>query len=261
VTRAPGASQAAIGLHTAHQDATPVMLFIGQVGRGFMERAAFQEVDYRQMFAPVSKWVAQIDDAERMGEMVSHAFHVAMAGRRGPVVLALPEDVLSAKVSPPQYTLKPAQTVHAVPNGTALAQLHDMLSAAQRPLLIVGGSGWNAQAVQDLNRFVHATGVPVACSFRRQDLFDNEDPHYVGVLGLGADPGLHQAVKEADLLLLVGARMGEVPSAGYTLIDIPQPQQKLVHALPDPADLGHLYRPDLALLATMPALAQALAAA
>ena len=260
VTRAPGASQAAIGLHTAHQDATPVILFIGQVGRGIMERAAFQEVDYRQMFAPVSKWVAQIEDGERMGEMVSHAFHVAMAGRRGPVVLALPEDVLSAQVTQPAIALRPAQPLHAVPGAAALSQLHDMLTAAHRPLLVLGGSGWTAQAVDDMRRFVHATGLPVACSFRRQDLIDNDDPHYVGVLGLGADAGLHRAVKEADLLLLVGARMGEVPSAGYTLIDIPQPQQKLVHALPEPADLGHLYRPDLALLATMPELAQALAA-
>ena len=260
VTRAPGASQAAIGLHTAHQDATPVILFIGQVGRGFMERAAFQEVDYRQMFAPVSKWVAQIEDAGRMGEMVSHAFHVAMAGRRGPVVIALPEDVLSAQVTVPAVALRPAQPLHAVPGAAALSQLHDMLMAAHRPLLVLGGSGWTAQAVDDMRRFVHATGLPVACSFRRQDLFDNDDPNYVGVLGLGADAGLHQAVKDADLLLLLGARMGEVPSAGYTLIDIPQPQQKLVHALPEPADLGHLYRPDLALLATMPELAQALAA-
>ena len=160
----------------------------------------------------------------------------------------------------PAVALRPAQPLHAVPGAAALSQLHDMLMAAHRPLLVLGGSGWTAQAVDDMRRFVHATGLPVACSFRRQDLFDNDDPNYVGVLGLGADAGLHQAVKDADLLLLLGARMGEVPSAGYTLIDIPQPQQKLVHALPEPADLGHLYRPDLALLATMPELAQALAA-
>ncbi|MEI7515942.1 MAG: thiamine pyrophosphate-dependent enzyme [Betaproteobacteria bacterium] len=260
VTRAPGAAQATIGLHTAHQDATPVILFIGQVGRGFMERAAFQEVDYRSMFAPISKWVAQVDDASRMPEMVSHAFHVAMAGRRGPVVLALPEDVLSGPARAPLREVKAAQSVRATPSAPDLAQLMAMVGAAQRPLLIVGGSGWTAQAVQDLRTFVHARSLPVACSFRRQDLFDNDDPHYVGVLGLGADAGLHRAVKEADLLVLLGARMGEVPSAGYTLIDIPQPQQLLVHALPEAQDLGHLYHPDLALLATMPELAQALAA-
>ena len=260
VTRAPGAAQATIGLHTAHQDATPVILFIGQVARDAMERAAFQEVDYRNMFAPISKWVAQVDDASRMPEMVSHAFHVAMAGRRGPVVLALPEDVLSGPALAPVRAVQAAQPVRATPSAPDLAQLMAMVGAAQRPLLIVGGSGWTAQAVQDLRTFVHASGLPVACSFRRQDLFDNDDPHYVGVLGLGADAGLHRAVKEADLLVLLGARMGEVPSAGYTLIDIPQPQQLLVHALPEAQDLGHLYRPDLALLATMPELAQALAA-
>ena len=260
VTRAPGAAQATIGLHTAHQDATPVILFIGQVGRGFMERAAFQEVDYRSMFAPISKWVAQVDDASRMPEMVSHAFHVAMAGRRGPVVLALPEDMLSGAAIAPVRPVQAAAPVRATPSAPDLAQLMDMLATAQRPLLVVGGSGWTAQAVQDLRTFVHASGLPVACSFRRQDLFDNEDPHYVGVLGLGADAALHKAVKAADLLVLLGARLGEVPSAGYTLIDIPQPQQKLVHVLPEAQDLGHLYRPDLALLATMPELARALAA-
>jgi acetolactate synthase-1/2/3 large subunit len=259
VTRAPGAAQATIGVHTAHQDATPVILFIGQVELGFMERAAFQEVDYRRMFGPISKWVAQVDDASRMTEMVSHAFHRATAGRPGPVVLALPEDVLSGVVTGPVRPLRAAQPVRATPSAPELMQLMRMLDAAERPLLIVGGSGWSAQAVQDLRTFVHASGLPVACSFRRQDLFDNDDPHYVGVLGLGADAGLHRAVKESDLLVLLGARMGEVPSAGYTLIDIPQPQQLLVHALPESQDLGHVYRPDLAMLATMPELARALA--
>jgi len=259
VTRAPGAAQATIGLHTAHQDATPVILFIGQVGRGFMERAAFQEVDYRNMFAPISKWVAQVDDPSRMPEMVSHAFHVALSGRSGPVVLALPEDVLSGTARAPVRATQPALLVRATPSASDLAQLMGLLSTAERPMLVVGGSGWTAQAVRNLHAFVRATGLPVACSFRRQDLFDNDDPHYVGVLGLGADTSLHQAVRESDLLVLLGARMGEVPSAGYTLIDIPQPQQLLVHALPEAQDLGHLYRPDLALLATMPELAQALA--
>ena len=259
VTRAPGASQAAIGLHTAHQDATPVILFIGQVGRGFMERAAFQEVDYRRMFAPVSKWVAQVEDASRMSEMVNHAFHLAMAGRRGPVVLALPEDVLSGAATAPLRALRPALPVRATPSQPELAQLLDMIHAAQRPLLVVGGSGWTAQAVDDLRTFVHAAGLPVACSFRRQDLFDHRDPHYVGLLGLGADPGLLRAVKEADVLILLGARMGEVPSQGYSLIEIPQPQQTLVHAMPCALELGRVYRPHLSMLSNMPALAHSLA--
>jgi len=260
VTRAPGAAQATIGLHTAHQDATPVILFIGQVGRGFMERAAFQEVDYRSMLGPISKWVAQVDDAQRMPEMVSHAFHLATAGRPGPVVLALPEDVLSEQALTPVRSVKPAQPVRCTPSTSDLTQLIDLVNGASRPLVIVGGSGWTPQAVHDLRTFVHATGLPVACSFRRQDLFDNEDPHYVGVLGLGADTALHQAVKQSDLLVLLGARMGEVPSAGYSLIDIPQPQQVLVHALPEARDLGHLYRADLPLVTTMPELAHSLAA-
>lgn len=260
VTRAPGATQAAIGLHTAHQDSTPLILFIGQVSRDFMEREAFQEVDYRRMFAPVTKWVAQIDDAARVPEMVSRAFHVALSGRRGPVVLALPEDVLSAEVSPKVRLAQAANVPEVPPSAADLARLLGLLEAAERPLVILGGSGWTQTAVDDIGQFLRATGLPVACSFRRQDLFDNRDPQYVGTLGLGADPALHQAVKQADLLLLLGARMGEVPSAGYTLIESPQPTQLLVHAMPCAEELGRVYRPDLALLTTMPALAHELAA-
>ena len=260
VTRAPGASQASIGLHTAFQDGTPLILFIGQVSRRFMERGAFQEVDYRSMFGPVSKWVAQIDQAERMGEMVHRAFHTALSGRMGPVVLALPEDALSEAVAQPPKAAMGVAAAASAPQASDLATLMQWVQEAQKPLLVLGGSGWNAQAVAALRRFVHATGLPVACSFRRQDLFDHRDPHYVGLLGLGADPGLLRAVKEADLLILLGARMGEVPSQGYSLIDIPQPEQTLVHAMPCAEELGRVYRPHLALLSSMPALAQSLAA-
>ena len=260
VTRAPGASQASIGLHTAFQDGTPLILFIGQVSRHFMERGAFQEVDYRGMFAPVSKWVAQIDQAERMGEMVHRAFHTALTGRMGPVVLALPEDVLSEAVPNAARPALLATAPASAPQAADLAKLMQFIQGAHKPMLVLGGSGWNAQAVAALSRFVHATGLPVACSFRRQDLFDHRDPHYVGLLGLGADPALLRAVQEADLLILLGARMGEVPSQGYSLIDIPQPQQTLVHAMPCALELGRVYRPHLALLSSMPALAQSLAA-
>ena len=259
VTRAPGASQASIGLHTAFQDGTPLILFIGQVSRRFMERGAFQEVDYRSMFGPVSKWVAQIDQAERMGEMVHRAFHTALSGRMGPVVLALPEDVLSEEVPHAPRAALAATAPSSAPQAGDLATLMQLIQAAHKPLLVLGGSGWNAQAVAAMRRFIHATGLPVACSFRRQDLFDHRDPHYVGLLGLGADPGLQRAVKDADLLILLGARMGEVPSQGYTLIDIPQPQQTLVHAMPCALELGRVYRPHLALLSSMPALAHRLA--
>jgi acetolactate synthase-1/2/3 large subunit len=260
VTRAPGATQASIGLHTAHQDSTPLILFIGQVSRDFMGREAFQEVDYRRMFEPVTKWVAQIEDPTRVPEMVSRAFHAALSGRRGPVVLALPEDVLSAAVSPALVTAKPAVAPDVPPSAADLARFLGLLAAADRPLVILGGSGWTPAAVDDIGSFLRATGLPVVCSFRRQDLFDNRDPQYVGVLGLGADPALHQAVKQSDLLVLLGARMGEVPSAGYTLIDSPQPSQVLVHAMPCAEELGRVYRPDLSMLTTMPALARELAA-
>jgi len=259
VTRAPGASQASIGLHTAFQDGTPLILFIGQVSRRFMERGAFQEVDYRIMFGPVSKWVAQIDQPERLGEMVHRAFPTALSGRMGPVVLALPEDVLSEAVAQPPHAAMAASAPASAPQANDLATLMQWLQVAHKPLLVLGGSGWNAQAVAALRRFVHATGLPVACSFRRQDLFDHRDPHYVGLLGLGADPGLLRAVKEADLLILLGARMGEVPSQSYSLIDIPQPQQTLVHAMPCVKELGRVYRPHLAILSSMPALTHSLA--
>jgi acetolactate synthase-1/2/3 large subunit len=259
VTRAPGATQASIGLHTAHQDSTPLILFVGQVGLHFMGREAFQEVDYRQMFQPVAKWVAEIADPARVPEMVNRAFHEALSGRRGPVVLALPENVLSGAVPETVRIAKPANPPQVVPSAHDLKKLQTLLEQAQRPLVVLGGSGWNAKAVEDMGAFLRHAGLPVICSFRRQDLFDNNDEQYVGVLGLGADPALQDAVKNSDLLVLLGARMGEVPSCGYTLIDSPQPQQLLVHCMPCAKELGRVYRPDLAMLSTMPELAQELA--
>lgn len=259
VTRAPGAMHAAIGLHTAHQDSTPLILFIGQASRDFLEREAFQEVDYRRMFEPITKWVAQVEDAERMPEMVSRAFHTALSGRRGPVVLALPEDVLAHPVSGLQRIAGRAIPAQSGPGRAQLEQMMLALQRAKKPLVILGGSGWTQTAVDNMGCFLRATGLPVACSFRRQDLFDNRDPQYVGVLGLGADPVLHNAVRQADLLMLFGARMGEVPSGGYHLIDSPQPTQVLVHAMPSPEELGRVYRPDISLLVTMPELAHSLA--
>ena len=258
VTRAPGATQASIGLHTAHQDSTPLILFVGQVGLDFMGREAFQEVDYRQMFQPVAKWVAEIADPARVPEMINRAFHEALSGRRGPVVLALPENVLSGEVGQARRIAKPANPPQVVPSAQDLKKLLGLLEQAQRPLVILGGSGWNANAVEDIGAFLRQAGLPVVCSFRRQDLFDNNDAQYVGVLGLGADPALQDAVKNSDLLMLLGARMGEVPSCGYTLIDSPQPQQQLVHCMPCAKELGRVYRPDLAMLSTMPELAHEL---
>jgi len=259
VTRAPGATQASIGLHTAYQDSTPLILFVGQVGLDFMGREAFQEVDYRLMFQPVTKWVAEIADPARVPEMVNRAFHEALSGRRGPVVLALPEDVLSGEIRKTVQIAKPANPPQVVPSAHDLKKFMALLEQAQRPLVILGGSGWNSKAVEDIGSFLRKAGLPVVCSFRRQDLFDNNDAQYVGVLGLGADPALQDAVKNADVLVLLGARMGEVPSCGYTLIDSPQPQQLMVHCMPCSNELGRVYRPDLAMLSTMPELAHELA--
>ena len=260
VTRAPGATQASIGLHTAHQDSTPLLLFVGQASSEMLDREAFQEVDYRRVFAPMAKWVGQVDDPGRMPEMVSRAFHTALLGRRGPVVLALPEDVLSSQVVSPPRVAKAVRVPQLAPGLGEIQELLDLLSSALKPVVVLGGSGWTIKAIDDIRLFLKATGVPVACSFRRQDLFDNRDPQFIGVLGLGADPALHQTMKTSDLLILLGARMGEVPSAGYTLIQSPQPSQKLVHVMPSPEELGKVYRPDLGIVATMPALATMLAA-
>jgi acetolactate synthase-1/2/3 large subunit len=259
VTRAPGATQASIGLHTAHQDSTPLILFIGQVGSKFMGREAFQEVDYRQMFQPVAKWVAEIAEPDRVPEMINRAFHEALSGRRGPVVLALPENVLSGEAKVAVQIAKPANPPQVAPSAQDLEKLTVLLENAQRPLVILGGSGWHKKAVEDIGVFLRNAGLPVICSFRRQDLFDNTNEQYVGVLGLGADPALQHSVKNSDLLILLGSRMGEVPSCGYTLIDSPQPQQVLVHCMPCAKELGRVYRPDLAILTTMPEMAHELA--
>jgi acetolactate synthase-1/2/3 large subunit len=259
VTRGPGATNASAGVHIAHQDSSPMILFIGQVGRGAMDREAFQEVEFRLMFAPLCKWVAQIERAERIPEYVSHAFHLATAGRPGPVVLALPEDVLAETVAVrdalPFQIVQPAASAEAVADATA------RLRAAQRPLLIVGGGGWTAQASEDLRAFVEAHDLPSVASFRCQDYLDNAHPRYAGDLGLGPNPALAERIRQADLLLVAGARMGEASSRGYTLLDIPTPRQTLVHVHADSAELGRVYRPHLPINASAPSFfATALAA-
>lgn len=258
VTRGPGATNASIAVHTAHQDATPMILFVGQVGRDMQERGAFQEVDYRQMFGPIAKWVAQVDDAARIPEFVARAFQVATGGRPGPVVLALPEDMLTdSACAPAAQRWRPVVTA---PGAGAMAELRALLASARRPLLLLGGSGWTDAAWHDIARFAEACGLPVACSFRRQDLFDHRHGHYVGEAGLGINPRLAQRIRDADLLLAVGARLGEVPSASYTLLQIPRPQQRLVHVMPGAEELGRVYQADLFVHAGMPAFAAAAAA-
>jgi acetolactate synthase-1/2/3 large subunit len=258
VTRGPGATNASIGVHTAFQDSTPMILFIGQVGGDFMDREAFQEIDYRRMYGQMAKWVAQIDRADRIPEYMARAFQVATSGRPGPVVLALPEDMLTtlAAVADTGHY----QPVQAAPAAPQIAQLRAMLAGAQRPLVLLGGGGWNAQACADVQRFAEANGLPVACAFRFQDLLDNAHPHYVGDVGIGINPKLAARVRDADVLIAIGPRLGEMTTSGYELLSSPVPRQRLVHIHADPEELGSVYQAELMIASGMPQAAAMLAA-
>lgn len=258
VTRGPGATNASVGVHTAFQDSTPMILFIGQVARDQVEREAFQEIDYRRMFGQMAKWVVEVDDAARLPELLSQAFHRATNGRPGPVVVALPEDMLTDRVA--VADAGPARRIEAAAASADLQRLQALLSEAQRPLVVLGGGGWTAAAVADARRFIQAQNLPVAASFRCQDLFDNTLPQYAGDLGLAAGPELVEAVKSSDLLLVIGARLGEMSTGGYALVDIPVPRQALVHIHPGIEELGRVYQPTLAINAGMPTIAAQLAA-
>ncbi len=258
VTRGPGATNASIGVHTAFQDSTPMILFIGQVGGDVVEREAFQEIDYRRMFGPMAKWVAQIDRAERIPEFLSRAFHVAVSGRPGPVVLALPEDMLLSRVmveDAPRYA-----RVKAHPGNDDVAQLRSMLAAAAKPLVILGGGDWDATACADIRRFIEANNLPAACSFRRQDLLDNRHPNYCGDVGIGIAPALAERIRAADLILAIGPRLGEMTSSGYTLFDVPVPKQRLIHVHTGAEELGRVYRAELMINSGMPEFAARAAA-
>ncbi|HEV2642107.1 MAG TPA: thiamine pyrophosphate-binding protein, partial [Candidatus Elarobacter sp.] len=258
VTRAPGATHASIGVHIARQDSTPMILFVGQVARGMQGREAFQEIDYAQVFGGLAKWAAEIDDARRVPELVTRGFHVAMSGRPGPVVLAMPEDMLrdEVDVADAGYATRTA----ANPGAGELAQLRTLLAASERPLMILGGSGWDEDACAAMARFAERNALPVTCTFRRQSLFDNRNPHYVGDLGIGPNPALAERVRSADLILAVGDRLSEVPTGGYTLIESPRPRQRLVHVHADPDELGRVFQPELAINAGPAEFAKALEA-
>ncbi len=255
VTRGPGATNASIGVHTALQDSTPMILFVGQVAGDQVEREAFQEVDYRRMFGPLAKWVAQIDDARRIPELVSQAFHRAVAGRPGPVVIALPEDMLTTVVETPDAG--PYKTVRPHPGPADMARLRDMLASSARPFVILGGGGWSAEAVADIRAFIEANDLPVGCSFRCQDLFDNRHANYAGDVGIGINPALAKRIKESDLLLVIGARLGEMTTSGYTLVALPVPEQPLVHVHAGAEELGRVYQATLPINAGMAAFAAA----
>ena len=260
VTRGPGASNASIGLHTAFQDSTPMILFVGQVASDQRDREAFQEVDYRQMFGPgtlgMAKWVGEVQDADRLPEYVARAFHTALQGRPGPVVLVLPEDMLTQATA--AAVMPRAQPAHAWPAPGALRDLRALLMAAQRPLLIAGGSGWDAEAAHALQRFAENWHVPVGCGFRFQDTFDNRHALYAGDVGIGINPKLAARVREADLIIALGVRLGEMTTGGYTLLQVPRPLQKLVHLHAGAEELGRVYAADLMLQASMACAAKAL---
>ncbi len=255
VTRGPGATNASIGVHTAYQDSSPMILMIGQVNRGIVEREAFQEVDFRRMFGQMTKWVAQIDDAERIPEYLSHAFHVAVSGRRGPVVLALPEDMLISEVE--VADAGPYQTVKPSPSADSLEQLRSMLEIAKRPLVLLGGGDWSTKACDDIRSYIEANNLPVACTFRRQDLIENRHPNYCGDVGIGVNPLLAKRVNAADLIIAIGPRLGEMTTGGYTMFTIPRPDKTLVHVHPGIEELGRVYQANLMINSGMSEFAHA----
>ena len=258
VTRGPGAANASIGIHTARQDSTPLVMFVGQVARGHLGREAWQEVEFRHMYGHIAKWVDQIDDPARIPEAVSRAFHTACAGRPGPVVLALPEDMLeeAAQVA----DCPPYARTQAWPAPADMQALSARLAAAERPLLILGGGGWTGEATADIARFAESHRLPVVCAFRRQDLFDNRRELYAGEAGLAMNPLLAERIRQADLIVAAGPRLGEASTNGYTLLDVPRPAQTLVHVHADPEELGHVYHADLAINAGPAGFAAAAAA-
>jgi acetolactate synthase-1/2/3 large subunit len=257
VTRGPGATSASAGVHVAFQDSTPMILFIGQVARDMLEREAFQEIDYRRMYGQLAKWVAQIDDPARIPEYVSRAFYTATSGRPGPVVLALPEDVLSALcLATPAH---PYRRVETAVGPADMARFAELLSKAQRPLAILGGGGWTAATSAAVAAFAETQNLPITCSFRCQDYFDNRHPNYVGDVGIGINPKLAARVAESDLLIALGPRLGEMTTGGYTLLDVPTPLQPLVHIHPGAEELGRVYQPVLAINSSQHAFAEAAA--
>jgi acetolactate synthase-1/2/3 large subunit len=250
VTRGPGATHASVGVHTAAQDSSPFILFVGQVARSMRGREAFQEIDYAQMFGGIAKWVVEIDDPRRIPELVARAFATASSGRPGPVVVALPEDVLSDEVDVADAS--PYRSVRSSPSSDEMATFGRMLNEAERPLVVVGGGTWTPAASADLQAFAERHGVPVAAAFRSQDVFDNDHPLYAGDIGLGVNPKLAARLREADLLIALGTRLEENVTGGYTAVSIPRPANRLVHIHPRAEELGRVYQADLPINAGMP---------
>ncbi|MGI8973521.1 MAG: thiamine pyrophosphate-binding protein [Gaiella sp.] len=258
VTRGPGATQAAVGVHTASQDGTPLVLLVGQIPRRDVEREAFQELDHRRVFSSLTKWVAQIDDAARIPELVQRAFRVATSGRPGPVVLALPEDMLFDQVT--IRDAEPYAAAQAAPTTGELARVRELMASAERPLVVVGGQPWTQATGEALLAWCEASCLPVAAAWRCQDAVDNESPVYAGHLGIGADPRLTARLRDADAVLVVGTRLGDIETAGYTSLAPPGDGRVLVHVHPAPEELGRVYEPTLGIVASAPRFAEALTA-
>ncbi len=259
VTRGPGATNASAGVHVAFQDSTPMILLIGQVGRGMQEREAFQEIDYRRMFGQMAKWVAQVDDPARMAEFINRAYATATSGRPGPVVLALPEDMLRETVAAPQL-LPPAKAVVPAPAAGDIKALAAALGASHRPLLLIGGGGWSTAASAHIKAFAEANQLPVAVSFRCQDYFDNLHANYIGHVGIGIDPNLARRVRDCDLLIVLGPRLGEMTTSSYRLLEPPRTVMPLIHIHAAAEELGRVYHPTVAINAGAGPAAAALAA-
>ena len=250
VTRGPGATHASVGVHTAFQDSTPMILFVGQVARDCTEREGFQEIDYRRMFGQMAKWVAEIESADRIPEFVARAFSTTTSGRPGPVVLALPEDMLRELATVPDAPHYKAS--HGAPRPADMVELGERLARAERPVVIVGGGTWTEKARNELRAFAEANDLPVAAAFRFQSMFDNTSPNYIGDLGFGINPKLSARIRNADVVLAVGPRLGETTTGGYTMFDIPKPKQSVIHVYVSAEELGRVYQPDLAINSGMP---------
>lgn len=257
VTRGPGASHASVGLHTAHEDSTPMILFVGQVDMQFLGRGAFQEIDYAQMFGGIAKAVHQVRSIVDLPEIIQRAFALAVSGRPGPVVVELPEDILFSTVD---YTLPASlSTDPVIPALVDVTEIGRALNSAKQPIVVVGGSRWSKKGLSDLRKFIHRYRLPVVAGFRRQDLFDNDNPLYAGMLGLAANPALIQRVSDADVVLVIGSRLSEVTSNGYTLFQKEDTSQRLIHLHPQPNVLADIYKPYLSMHAPFDELAEALA--
>jgi acetolactate synthase-1/2/3 large subunit len=256
VTRGPGATNASPGIHIARHDSTPLLMFVGQIERAFRDRDAFQEVDYRAFFGSIAKWATEIDEARRVPEIVSRAFQLSMEGRPGPIVVSLPKDMLTERIDAPDA--RASEPIEAFPGAQDIAEFAALLTAARRPILILGGTRWSEAAVRSVHRFAERFELPVATSYRRGPLFDATHPNYAGDLGLGPNPKLIARIKDSDLPILLGGRLGEIPSQGFTLFDIPRPRADLVHVNASAEEFGRLYQAKLSIHATPIGFAAAL---